>query len=77
MGTIPVGWALYAISRNDDPNAPPFATRIIDKYTEIQDKWTARNDLHVRMIEQAGADKVLFVNTAPQDYVPLKFPEYA
>ncbi|CAI6332112.1 unnamed protein product [Periconia digitata] len=75
IGAVPVGWAIYAMSRSDDPNAAPLVTRLIDKYTEAQEKWTARNDLHVRMIEQAGSERVLFVNSTPQEYVPLKFPE--
>jgi hypothetical protein len=28
------------------------------------------------MIEQAGEDRVLFLNTRPQEYVEMKFPEY-
>lgn len=76
MGAIPVGWALYSISRTDDPNAAPFFTRMIDKYTEEQDKWRAINDLHVQLIEKAGEDRVLFQNSSPQEHVPLKFPEY-
>jgi hypothetical protein len=28
------------------------------------------------MIEQAGEDRVLFLNTRPQEYVDMKFPEY-
>jgi hypothetical protein len=71
-----VGWALYWVSRSDDPNAPPFFTRMIDKYTEVQDRWAKSNDLHVQMVERAGSDRVLFVNTKPQEYVSMKFPEY-
>jgi hypothetical protein len=42
----------------------------------LHDKWTAQNDLHTRMIEQAGEDRVLFMNTRPQPHVEMKFPEY-
>jgi hypothetical protein len=28
------------------------------------------------MIEQAGDDRVLFMNTKPQEYIDMKFPEY-
>lgn len=76
MLTIPAGWAVYFVSRNSDDNAQPFFTRMIDKYTEAQDKWATRNDMHVRMIEQAGDDRVLFMNTKPQEFVDVKFPEY-
>jgi hypothetical protein len=42
----------------------------------LHDKWTSQNDLHIRMIEQAGEDRVLFLNTRPQEHVEMKFPEY-
>jgi hypothetical protein len=49
---------------------------MIDGYTEVSAKWAKRNDLHVRMIEQAGEDRVLFMNTKPHEHVEMKFPEY-
>jgi hypothetical protein len=49
---------------------------MIDGYTEATEKWSRRNDLHVRMIEQAGEDRVLFMNTSPQEHIDMKFPEY-
>ena len=64
------------MSSSDDPNAPPFFTRMIDKYTEVQDRWAKSNDMHVQLVERAGSDRVLFVNTKPQEYVSMKFPEY-
>ncbi|KAF2133043.1 hypothetical protein P153DRAFT_284319 [Dothidotthia symphoricarpi CBS 119687] len=75
MLTIPAGWAVYFVSRNSDDNTQPFFTRMIEKYTDAQDKWARRNDIHVRMIEQAGDDRVLFMNTKPQEFVDMKFPE--
>jgi hypothetical protein len=76
MLTIPAGWAVYFISRDNSDNSQNFVTRMINKYTEEQDKLARRNDLHVRMAEQAGEDRVLFYNTKPQEYVDMKFPEY-
>lgn len=49
---------------------------MINGYTETAEKWSKRNDLHVRMIEQAGEDRVLFMNTKPHEHVDMKFPEY-
>lgn len=49
---------------------------MIDAYTESSEKWAKRNDLHVRMVEQAGEDRVLFLNAKPHDHVDMKFPEY-
>lgn len=49
---------------------------MIDGYTETSERWARRNDLHVRMVEQAGEDRVLFQSTKPHDHVDMKFPEY-
>lgn len=49
---------------------------MMDKYAEAEEKRTKRNDIHVRMIEQAGEDRVLFMNAKPQEYVDMRFPEY-
>lgn len=73
---IPAAWAVYFISRDSADNKAPFFTRMIDGYTETTEKWSKRNDLHVRMIEQAGEDRVLFQNSRPVDHVEMKFPEY-
>jgi hypothetical protein len=49
---------------------------MIDGYTEATEKLSKKSDLHVRMIEQAGEDRVLFMNTKPHEHVEMKFPEY-
>lgn len=77
VGVIPVGIAVYALSRPDSENNEPYITRMISNATAgLHEKWTSQNDHHVRMIEQAGEDRVLFANTRPQEYVDMKFPEY-
>ncbi|KAL5113161.1 hypothetical protein ACEQ8H_008972 [Pleosporales sp. CAS-2024a] len=75
VATIPAGWALYYASRNNSDNSAPLVTRLIDRYTETNETWTKRNDLHVRMMEQAGADRVLFQHSKAVDHVDMKFPE--
>lgn len=72
---IPAGLGLYAISKNSESDRP-ILTRLMDKYAEAEEKRTKRNDIHVRMIEQAGEDRVLFMNAKPQEYVDMRFPEY-
>ena len=47
----------------------------MDKYAEAEERRVKRNDLHVRMIEQAGEDRVLFMNARPQEHVEMRFPE--
>lgn len=72
---IPFGYGLYAISQQD-PDDPSYLTRLIDKYTEKHDRLTEINTLHTSMMEQAGSDRVLFMNSKPQPFVDMKFPEY-
>ncbi len=43
---------------------------------EAQDELAERNDRHVRMVEQAGRDRVLFFNTKPDEHIEMNFPEY-
>ncbi|KAH7123728.1 hypothetical protein B0J11DRAFT_506783 [Dendryphion nanum] len=74
VAVFPLGYGLYAISRQD-PNSPSFLTRIIHQYTEKQDELAAYNDVHVRLQEQAGSDRVLFQHSHSQEHVPVKFPE--
>ncbi|KAF2622079.1 hypothetical protein BU25DRAFT_403418 [Macroventuria anomochaeta] len=71
---IPAGMGLYLISKNSESDRP-FLTRLMDKYAEAEEKRTKKNDIHVRMIEQAGEDRVLFLKTKPQDHVDMRFPE--
>ncbi|KAF2105393.1 hypothetical protein BDV96DRAFT_592588 [Lophiotrema nucula] len=74
LSAFPAGYTLYQISRYD-PDDRPYFTRIIGKYTDIQEQISERNNLHVRMIEQAGSDRVLFRSTEPNEYVDMRFPE--
>ncbi|KAF2847563.1 hypothetical protein T440DRAFT_470862 [Plenodomus tracheiphilus IPT5] len=76
IAVIPAGWALYSLSRKSGDNSEPYFTRLIDNVTKgWNEQWTAQNDLHVRMIQQAGEDRVLFAQTAPVNHVEMKFPE--
>ncbi|KAF2009796.1 hypothetical protein BU24DRAFT_455011 [Aaosphaeria arxii CBS 175.79] len=74
VALFPIGYAVYAASRQG-PDSPTFFTQFISKFTEKQDELAAYNDVHVRMMEQAGSDRVLFMNSKSQDHVPVKFPE--
>ncbi|TKA63597.1 hypothetical protein B0A49_04671 [Cryomyces minteri] len=74
VGLLPLSFALYKFSRMNTDEQPAF-TRWINSYSNWKEKWTDRNDLHTRMIEQAGADRNLFLNTVGSGKVNLKFPE--
>lgn len=78
LAAIPASFALYKFTRQDT-NEQPFFTRFIrDTYDGYKEKWANRNDMHTQMIEQAAADRVLFLNESQQTNrrVDLRFPEY-
>jgi hypothetical protein len=57
----------------------PYFTRLItNTYNKYASTWADRNNIHTEMIEQAAADRVLFLNEASQSvrHVDLRFPEY-
>jgi hypothetical protein len=57
----------------------PYFTRLItNTYNKYANTWADRNNIHTEMIEQAAADRVLFLNEASQSvrHVDLRFPEY-
>lgn len=51
---------------------------ITNTYNKYASSWAHRNNTHTDMIEQAAADRVLFLNEASQSvrHVDLRFPEY-
>lgn len=65
----------YATSGDKEP----YFTRLITStYNKYANTWADRNNTHTEMIEQAAADRVLFLNEASQAvrHVDLRFPEY-
>lgn len=59
-----------------DPNSKSYLNKLIDKYTEKQDELRDINALHTAMMERAGADRILFMHSKPQEFVDMRFPEY-
>lgn len=49
---------------------------MIHSYDGWRKTWAERNDLHTQAIEAAAADRNLFINSASNRHVELKFPEY-
>jgi hypothetical protein len=65
----------YATSGDKEP----YFTRLItNTYNKYAGAWAHRNNIHTEMIEEAAADRVLFLNEASQSvrHVDLRFPEY-
>ncbi|KAJ9669316.1 hypothetical protein H2201_000668 [Coniosporium apollinis] len=74
IGSIPAGFALYKFSRMNTDEQPWF-TRYINSWSYYKTRWAERNDLHTKMIEQAAADRNLFLNSRGSAHVDLRFPE--
>ena len=76
LAALPATVAVYQFTRQGD-NA--YFTRLIrDTYDDYKNKWAQRNDLHTQAMEQAAADKLLFLNEGQKGprFVDIRFPEY-
>ena len=76
LAALPASFAVYKFTQQSED---PYFTRLIrDTYDEYKTKWAQRNDLHTQAMEQAAADRVLFLNESAQSpkYVDIRFPEY-
>lgn len=74
IAAIPATFAIYKFSAQGTDQKPYF-TRLIESYNSWQETYRARNDLHTQMVEQAAADKNLFLNERGTKHVDLRFPE--
>ncbi|KAK5174086.1 uncharacterized protein LTR77_001166 [Saxophila tyrrhenica] len=75
LAAFPASFAIFKLTQGDDA---VFTRWIRDTYNSYAVKWAQRNDLHVQALEQAAADKVLFLNESvrgPHRHVELRFPE--
>ncbi|MCJ1474298.1 hypothetical protein MMC13_002956 [Lambiella insularis] len=79
LAVLPLSFAIYKFSRNSNGSteeaAQPWFTRVINRYSYYQDRWTARNTRHTKMVEQAANDRNLFQSTPASKMIDLKFPE--
>ncbi|KAF2806662.1 uncharacterized protein BDZ99DRAFT_500758 [Mytilinidion resinicola] len=74
VAAIPALLGLYYVSRSSDGDRP-FLYRYIDSYSEYKAFWAEQNDIHVKALERAGADRNLFIHSKGQQTVDLKFPD--
>ena len=76
LAAVPFGVAVYQYT-NADGNSY-FTRTISDTYLDYKAKFAQRNELHTTAMEQAAADRVLFLNETPKQprWVDLRFPEY-
>lgn len=71
--------AFFALNYATSGDKEPYFTRLItNTYNKYANTWADRNNIHTEMIEQAAADRVLFLNEASNAprHVDLRFPEY-
>ena len=78
LAVLPASMILYRLTRQGTDEQPYFTRLIRDTYNGYSEKWANRNDLHVQMLEQAAADKNLFINESQRGArrIDLRFPEY-
>jgi hypothetical protein len=77
LAIIPASFALYTASRNSQDGSIPGISKVIEKYSDLKDKWSARNTLHTSMIEQAAFDRNLYQSAVGSSHINLRFPEWA
>jgi hypothetical protein len=78
LSAIPLSLAVYKFTGQGTSEKPYFTRLIQDTYADYKGKWAQRNDSHTRAMEQAAADRSLFIHEANNTtrHVELKFPEY-
>lgn len=77
LAALPVSLAIYKFTAQGTSDQPYFTRLIKDTYAEYAIKWARRNDIHTQAMQQAAADRVLFLNEPNQQVktVDLRFPE--
>ncbi|RKF65222.1 NADH-ubiquinone oxidoreductase 17.8 kDa subunit, mitochondrial [Golovinomyces cichoracearum] len=76
LALIPLSIGLYTVSRPDTDGKLPAITTFINGFSHYQEKWSERNTLHTKAVEQAGYERNLFnSSTRKRRVVDLKFPE--
>ncbi|KAL1302425.1 hypothetical protein AAFC00_002818 [Neodothiora populina] len=75
ISLLPATFAFFHF-RGDGSYEQRYWTRVIDGYhSDWAKKWQELNIIRSQTLEQAGADRNLFVNSASTRHVELKFPE--
>ncbi|KAF7189813.1 NADH-ubiquinone oxidoreductase 17.8 kDa subunit, mitochondrial [Pseudocercospora fuligena] len=77
LASLPVGLAIYKLTAQGTNDQPYFTRLIRDTYAQYAIKWAQRNDLHTQAMQQAAADRVLFLNETNQSerWIDHRYPE--
>ena len=66
---------VYTISRPANDGKIPVISKMMQRYSDYQEQWAARNALHTTMVEQAAHDRHLFQSAKGVNYLELRFNE--
>jgi hypothetical protein len=78
LAVFPTAAIFYSLSRGEGDDRP-YLTKVLASYDHWLETWHNRNALHTKMVEQAGADRLLFFNSSDGKAarpVDVKFQEY-
>ncbi|KAF2724924.1 hypothetical protein K431DRAFT_281396 [Polychaeton citri CBS 116435] len=77
IASVPITLALFKLSNSTTVEGSAVTRYIFDKYAELGKTFQERNDIHTQFIEQAAADRTLFLNESNrnQRIVQHRFPE--
>lgn len=67
---------MYFAARRGENGEEPALTRWLRKYQSLNEVWLERNTLHSQAVQQAAADKLLFLTAPRSTNYELRFPEY-
>jgi len=76
VATVPFAYLLYRATRSVEAGEEPYLTKVIRQYELWLDSWRDWNELHTKMVEQAGYDRLILQHSPPSKAVDIKFTEY-
>lgn len=75
LALVPTSYIIYNLSRPDASGQRPALTNVLERWSDYRSRWEERNAIHTRMVEQAGHDRNLFINTPEPNWHDLRMPE--
>ena len=75
IASVPFAYFLYRATRSVEAGEEPYLTKVIRQYELWLDSWRDRNELHTKMVEQAGYDRLILQHSPPSKGVDIKFTE--
>jgi hypothetical protein len=76
LAAIPFSFIVYNAAQAVKDGEEPFVTQFIKKYDYWLQTYRERNELHTKMVEQAGYDRLVLQHSPRNEGVDYKFNEY-